>query len=838
MAEGKRIFRNRRLCIGLLVILLMNSFLFLRDQVAQDYKIDSTIPTFTISINTYGSGYEVAQKSVDSREGYDRYLQWLENYKDPPIAEALTELEAEKERLTTILQINELLESDSDMFLSDSLEQYRAEYPEFVRQLENGELDLNEVHLDYVAVNHLLRQAKYLDSYDDYLTTIRANKEKMLSFSIFNDPDSFSGRNIIKTANEFEALESVSLTLGADGAITALMNFSITDYLLLAVLVLICISFLDERKKGLWGVVHSAPNGRLRLALQRVGILLGVSAIGVVLLYGTNLLMGFSVYGGMDDLGRAAQSVEPLGKMPVCCTVGEFLFLYLLFKIGATFLVALLLWLIFTAINNVKYTMIAAAGVLAAEYSLYTFLPVQSGLNVFKYFNIFTYITASDLYTNYLNIDLFGYPIGIRSVSQYACLPLILILAAVCITIHCHKRPAAGKDLLGRFVYGVNRVSDGFLRRFHLFGMELHKTLSIQKGVLILVLFLYLVTGLTFTVNIPISSATDAAARQYTAQLAGKITEDTLLQIEDIQAELDATLAVHEEARVQYENGEMEYPQYDVFARAAESARIKSDGLAIVRARVEELRSLGEEKDFTPWLIEESPYKGTYSDEASANQQSAALVAMLTVVLLLAGSFAYETQSGMNYPLASTMRGRKALLRRKIGIAAILTTVIWAVTYGLEFHAFLSVCDTATFAAPVQSLSMLESFPVRCSIGVFLVGLYLFRWLALFTCAMLTMLISSFVKRMETAYIAVCGMLFLPSALYLFIGIKPLKYISLATEIKGLPMFEASALQLVVHILFLIVFISFSAYVFARKMRVKRNQKIQKVISKTVNPYS
>ena len=432
MTEWKRIFRNRRLCIGLLVILLMNGFLFLRDQVAQDYKIDSTIPTFTISINTYGSGYEVAQKTMDSREGYDRYLQWLEEYKDQSPAEALTELESEQERLTTILQINELMESDSDIFLSDSLEQYRIEQPELVHQLENGELNLNEVHLDYVAVNHLLKQAEYLDGYDDYLATIQANKEKMLSFSIFNDMDSFSGRNIIKTADEFEALEGISLSLGADGAITAFMDFSITDYLLLAVLVLICISFFDERKKGLWSVVHAAPNGRLRLALQRAGILLGVSVIGVVLLYGSNLLIGFSVYGGVDDLGRAAQSVELLGKMPMCCTVGEFLLLYLLFKIGATFLVALLLWLIFTAINNVKYTMIAAAGVLAAEYSLYTFLPEQSGLNVLKYFNIFTYITTSDLYTNYLNIDLFDYPVGIRAVSQYACLPLIVMLAAVC----------------------------------------------------------------------------------------------------------------------------------------------------------------------------------------------------------------------------------------------------------------------------------------------------------------------------------------------------------------------------------------------------------------------
>ena len=238
------------------------------------------------------------------------------------------------------------------------------------------------------------------------------------------------------------------------------------------------------------------------------------------------------------------------------------------------------------------------------------------------------------------------------------------------------------------------------------------------------------------------------------------------------------------------ERGEMEYPQYDVFAREADAARIKSNGLSVVRQRIEELRFLGEEKDFTPWLIEESPYKGTYGDEASANQQSAALVAMLTVVLLLAGSFAYETQSGMNYPLASTMRGRKALLRRKIGMAAILTTVIWAVTYGLEFHAFLGICDTGTFVASVQNLSLLEKLPIRCSIGVFLVGLYLLRWVALFTCAMLTMLISSFMKRLETAYISACGVMLLPSLLYLYFGLEPMKYLSLVLLVEATPIIQ------------------------------------------------
>lgn len=791
MAEWKRIFCSRRLCAGLLLILLLNGFLFIREQAAHGYGMDCAIPVFTITYSVDSGNYEVTQETVDSREAYTRYLQYLERYQDIPLAEATSALFAEKERLTDTLKISELLENDTGITTSDSLGQYREEQPELVAQMESGAIDLHQVHLDYVAVRHLLTQAEYLAGYDDYLAAIQANKEKMLSFSVFNDPDSFSGRNITKTAVEFEALEGVSLTLGADGAVSAWMDFSLTDYLLLAVLVLICVSFLDERKKGLWSVVRAAPNGRLQLALQRTGILFGVSMMGVLMLYGSNLLLGFSVYGGLDDLSRAAQSVELLGRMPITCTAGEFLILYLLFKVGATFLTALLLWLIFSAINNVKYTMIAAAGVLVAEYSLYTFLPVQSSRNLLKYFNIFTYISLSDLYTNYLNIDLFGYPVGIRTVSQTACLPLILLLAVECITIHGYKRPAAGKDLLGRVLYGVNRMEDWFLRRFRLLNMEMHKTLSIQKGILIVVLFLYLVSGLSFTVKIPVTNQTDAAARQYTSKLAGKITDDTMQRIAEIQGQLEDTLAACEDALLQYERGEMEYTQFDVFAREAAAANTKSDGLAILRARVTELQSLAEEKGFTPYLIEESAYEGTYGSEAGSNQDQAALTAMLTITLLLAGSFAYETQSGMNALLASTLRGRKELLQKKIGLAAILTTFVWAIPNGLEIYTFLGVCDHSTFAAPVQNLSMLESFPVLCSIGSFLIGVYLFRWLALFTCAMVTMWISSLMKRLETAYIAACAMVILPSVLYLYLGLEPLKYISLALPVKVTPLLLA-----------------------------------------------
>lgn len=745
MKELRRILSNRRLLLGLVLIIMLNALLFMREQSAKDYGMDCSLPT---SSTLVFDGSIPASESIDAREAYAHYLDWMGKTKSLPLFEAVSTLEQEKTRLHNLL-----CGPDAD---------------EYAR-------------LEYIAVSNLLSQAKYLAGYGGWLNTIQKNKDNMLAFPIFNDPDSFSGRNIIKTADEFETLQGVDLALGVDGAIDALLSSPLTDYFLLVILLLFCISFLEERKKGLWSVIYAAPNGRLRLSVHRMSILFGVSVFGVLLLYGTNLIFGFSVYGGINDLGRALQSVELLGKLPVLSTVGSFLIRYFLLRIAAAFFVSLLLWLLLTAVNNVKYTIIAAAGVLVTEYSLYTFLPVQSGLNGLKYFNLFTYISLSDLYTNYLNIDLLGYPLGIRSISQLALLPLCVLTAAICIFIHCHKKPAAGKDLLGRVAYGINTVTDAGLRHLRLFGMELHKTLWIQKGVVIMALFVYLAVGLSFTANVPIYNPAEVAAQQYTIELMGEITGDTFARINAIEAELDKTIADYEDAKLAYENGEIADNQLNVYSYFAETARTNKEGLSLVHSQAEELFELGVEKGFTPWLIEQTPFESVFGTAAQNNQHQAAVIAILALTLLLAGSMAYERQSGMSFLLGATPRGRGTLLMHKIIAAALAAAVVWATVYGMELYALLSNSFIQAWDVPVQNLSMMKNFPILCSIKEWLVILYSYRLFALLCGAILILLVSSCLKRMEIAYIAACGIMLVPSLLYVYAGIeifRPLAYIS------------------------------------------------------------
>ncbi len=268
----------------------------------------------------------------------------------------------------------------------------------------------------------------------------------------------------------------------------------------------------------------------------------------------------------------------------------------------------------------------------------------------------------------------------------------------------------------------------------------------------------------------------------------------------------------------------MEYPQFDVYAREASAAQTKIEGLDMVRDRVKQLREQAQEKGFTPYLIAETPFERVYGDTAENNRQSAAILSLLILGLLLAGCITYEKQSGITGLTASTVKGRGVLLTRKILLAAGCATLVWAVVYGLELRAFLMICDTKTLSASAENLALLQNLPLSCKIGTALVFLYAFRLFALFGAAMLSLLISSCVKRMEAAYISVCAVMLLPSLLYSYMGLAPMKYLSLSVPISAIPLLqgENAIVNVCIVTVCLLILIGISAFALCRKLRIKR----------------
>ena len=83
MRELKRILSNRRLLLGLLLIVLANGFLFAREQSSQNYGLDCSLPNTVITVFDGG---------INPKTAYKSYLSWLDTAKKIPLDEAVSKI--------------------------------------------------------------------------------------------------------------------------------------------------------------------------------------------------------------------------------------------------------------------------------------------------------------------------------------------------------------------------------------------------------------------------------------------------------------------------------------------------------------------------------------------------------------------------------------------------------------------------------------------------------------------------------------------------------------------------------------------------------------------------
>ncbi len=73
------------------------------------------------------------------------------------------------------------------------------------------------------------------------------------------------------------------------------MNYYYTFYFALIMMVFIIYGLSGERDNGMWGIVHSAGSGRLRLALHRLFIIAGSGVVITAGLYFTTFAAAAAV---------------------------------------------------------------------------------------------------------------------------------------------------------------------------------------------------------------------------------------------------------------------------------------------------------------------------------------------------------------------------------------------------------------------------------------------------------------------------------------------------------------------------------------------------------------
>lgn len=723
MGEWKRILSNPRRLALLLAIPLVCIGLFLYDC------------TGSIHLSSW-------QEMTEKNEFYKELVAKMEGLGPEEAGAYLTE-QSDLLSSVTLWAVGWALEDATAEDVAEML----ADYPD-LRALVNAPDELRAGTRKYQeAYSELGELMQYLIDYPGYLEQIQKQAETQSQTTIFGDPNSFSYRNLQKTAGEFRSIQGITVEIGNNRGVESWIAFELADYLYVVVLIVFVLAFLEERKKGLWSTIRSCPKGRMRLGWTRAGIMLAVCAVYTILLYGVNLVLALTLEGGWEGLDRSLQSLMSFKTCPIESSIGGWILQYLLVKVASGFLIGILLWCVLGWISNIQFSVTVLGGILIVEYVLFATLPVQSILNPLKYFNLFSYIQTSKLYTQYLNIDLFGFPFGIRTLALWALPFLLALFLGGALWVQRNRYPSGNRDWLSKLAHIVNRVLDVGRRRLSIGGMEAYKTLLLEWGALLLIVLYVFAGDLTYFTYRSESSIYDMWYQAYLKDAEGPADSG-----------MDDYIA---NARALADPGDGEI----------------AGALSQLEARVQELRTRAEDGGYDPWLIQQDPYRNLYGDWPQEVQRRNATLAMLIVVLGSVGLFAYERQAGVVYMLRSVKRGRRGVFRRKTVMAVLMALATGAILYGNEIAVFLEEFQPSVLAAPVQNLDFLQDFPLKVSIGGYMALTYGMRTLMLVFAAFVGMYIGSRTNRMESAYMLALGILGVP-ALLLILGLDVFGWVS------------------------------------------------------------
>lgn len=422
-------------------------------------------------------------------------------------------LSAEQAYEQVVLQSRKLELIDRLSFGEDISETLK-EYPEIDGEQLMKEYK-NKSYLKYTndsfserqLLKDVLAEVESCAKYEDYLTGIDETARKMTGISLFADPDSFSYKNIAKTPEDFAHLKGSELEIAPSKGVEMATGFLATDLIGLIMIMTVVVTIVTREKElNQIALSRTTFKGRASLGIAKLFTCFTAAFIAEILLYAVNFAVSYFTY-GFGDLSRQIQSVYDFNGSDLKISVLEYFILFLIAKLAVYCVFAGLIYLV-TVISN---TAVKVYGILvvtiAAEAVLYYTISSASYLCPLKYVNILAYANTKDLFSSYLNLNLFGKPVNYMAVFSISIAVMLVAFSVIAVLIFSKQRVL--KSRTKKFSLAKFSIFKG--RTTNLFLQECYKIFIGGKALLILIVF----AAATFLAYEPIRESFSSADEVY-----------------------------------------------------------------------------------------------------------------------------------------------------------------------------------------------------------------------------------------------------------------------------------------------------------------------------------
>ena len=580
----------------------------------------------------------------------------------------------------------------------------------------------DSIESEHDLYRDMLKELGEYVGYDTYLEKLFTGAQGLAKISLFADENSFSSRNIDKTAKDFEHLKGNQIEFDISKGVTMATEFLPTDLIAISGIFIICFLLITrEKETNQLTLVKTMYNGRGRLALSKYMVGVISCVLFSVILYMGNYLVASATY-GFGNLDRTIQSISNYQGSNLSITVMEYLLYFIVLKAIVYVMLMSLIYFICVASKHTIQIYVVNVVIFVVSAVFYFTLSENSYLALFKYINLFQMMNVASLLGEYRNLNILSYPVNSQHVFVII-IPLTTLLFMILgIIMFARQKILHGSK--SRFVQLIIALKQKFnyklYRHTNLWSHEIFKIMVKGRGLLILLLgfgaFVYMYSPVKEVFLTPY----DVYYKQYMMKLEGTVTDKT----EDyFTKEMDRLEKIKMESKEEYDDNQ-------------------ETALKFVMERAEYAKGVN-----GGYLLYDKGYGLLTGLDAQTDMMLAIKVILITL-LILAYVWSVEHEDNAIKVIRTTYYGRKRLFRVKFIISLVLLIVVLFVVYGVTIIETLNAYGLRAIDAPAASMPHLSKVPEYISILQYLIIISVIRIIGFVLMVLLIFTISNKAKSM------------------------------------------------------------------------------------------
>lgn len=547
--------------------------------------------------------------------------------------------------------------------------------------------------------SRVYKEVKACITYEEYLDSVNEKAEEIVLMNRFAGNGGYAVRNAEKTNKVYRKLKGTELKVEDSMGMLNITDNELTDYIAIIMIFVIAINliFYEKNENQLY-FLRTTPNGRRKLMASKVLVMLLFVLFITMSLYGMNAVISRCFYHPID-FNSPLQSVHLYRNSPFGLTIGEFLPDYFLVKILSCVLLGILFMWICVVFNHIIFVFAASALTVLVEIICYTKISGTHFLAFLKYLNIFSGVKTGGMFSDYVNLNVIGYPVN--TCILYGIFWLIFTVVFSFAVIN-YLESSHEKRIIS-----LRRLDclKGLEGHTSLFLHECYKMFVPGRGFLVLIFSCLFVIWWNPKEKIQFDTIDEVYYKEYMDKFYGPLDakNDELLNVErEKYNQMSANISAD------IEQGKSE----NYISIKYKDELCRQDAFNMLTEHIAYL-----ETQTGGWLFYEKEYDILTDKHHLKNRDiSQAFAYLMIIVAITCGIYGVDFANSEMRILRTTYHGRRNLKNMKGVLGVLCTLIAFVLVYIVRLLNVLMAYGTCGFDAPAASMEHLSQVPQNISV--------------------------------------------------------------------------------------------------------------------------